>query len=175
MKPNIAILLLLLPLTVGLEAKEARRSPSDTGITEQNEANTPASILEAQVKEIASATTMSRKSQAKLITNAIRLAVTTAIEGVKKPVERLEIALELTTAAAKAAPQFAATITSAVSDLPAIARINGALDQIQAAVKAGIEAGEETELANPAVNPPRPDSHEFGGPDKGNPIVSPSH
>ena len=174
MKPNLAILLLLLPLTAGLEAKDARPAPSEPDPKEQNEAPTPAATLAAQVQEIASSTTLSRKSQAKLITSAVRLAITTVIEGIKDPAERLQLALELTTAATKAAPQFAATITSAVTGIPAIARIEGALDEIKEAVKKGKDQGDQPDLANPSSNPPHSE-HEFDGPDKGEHVVSPSH
>ncbi len=169
MKPNLAVLLLLLPLGASLNAKDTLSHQPEA--TELNEAQSPAAILAAQVQDIAASSTISRKSQAKLITNAIRRAITAATEGIKDPAQRLQIALELTTAAAKAAPHFAATITRAVTGLPALAKIEGALEQIQAAVKAGIETEQQIEIANPAVNA-RHHEHEFDGPDKGERVVS---
>ena len=174
MKTNLAILLLLLPLTAGLNAKDADPIPGRTNTNEHSESQSPASTLAAQVQEIAASSSLSRRSQAKLITKAVRDAINAATDGIKDPAERLQLALELATAAAKAAPHFAATITSAVTSLPSIAKIEGAGDQIQAAVKAGIDAAGGTEIANPAVNPPRPGHHDFGGPNKGETVVSPS-
>lgn len=174
MKPNFALLLLLLPLTSGLHANDTGHAQHQPGATEQHEAPTVADTLATQVQEIASSSTLSRKSQAKLITNAVRLAITTATEGIKDPAERLKLALELTTVATKAAPQFAVTITSAVSGIPSIAKIEGALDGIKEAVKQGQEHGDEPDLANPSRNP-RHHEHEFDGPNKGEHVVSPSH
>ena len=173
MKTTTAILLLLLPMTAGLQAKDEGHAQNNQGSSEQNAAPTLADTLAAQVKEIASSESMSRKSQAKLITNAIRLAITTATEGIKDPSARLQLAMELTTAATTAAPQFAATITSAVSGIPSIAKIDGALDSIKDAVKKGQEQGEEPEVANPSRDHGHRE-HEFDGPDKGEHIVSPS-
>ena len=175
MKPNLAILLLLLPLSAALTAKEATSSPDRHNAGEQSDSETPASILAAQVKDIAASPTMSLKTQAKLITNAVQTVISAAIEGIKEPAERLTIATGLATVAAQAAPQFAATITSAVSTIPSIAKIDGARDQIQSAINAGLEAREEPDLANPAVNPAHAGQHEFGGPNRGEHIVSPSH
>ncbi len=175
MKPNLAILLLLLPLSAGIEAKAASTAPHQPDTTEHNPAKTPANRLAAEVTEIAATTAISRKAQAKKITSAIRQAINAATEGITDPAERLKVALQLTTVAAKAAPQFAATITSAVAGLPSLAKIEGAIEQIKSAVSAGIESADEPGLANPAANP-RPNSahHEFGGPNKGDTIVSPS-
>ena len=175
MKPNLAILLLLLPISAELLAKEAPPASNRHNTSEQSEADTPAAILAEQVKEIASSPTMSLKTQSKLITDAVQTAITAAIEGIKDPEERLNIALDLATVATKAAPEFAATITSAVSSIPSIAKIEGARDQIQSAVKAGLEARGEPDLANPATNPAHSGEHEFGGPNRGEHIVSPSH
>ena len=173
MKPTTAILLLLLPLTSGLQAKDEGHALNRHGSSEQSEAPTAADTLATQVKEIAASDTMSRKSQAKLITNAVRLAITTATEGIQDPTARLQLAMELTTAATAAAPQFAATITSAVTSIPSIAKIEGALDSIKDAVKKGQEHGEEPEVANPSRDRGHRE-HEFDGPDKGEHIVSPS-
>ncbi len=174
MKPNLTLLLLLLPLTAGLRANDTGHAANQHVATEHNEAPTLADTLATQVQDIATSSTMSRKSQARLITNAVRLAITTAIEGIKDPEARLKLALELTTAATSAAPQFAATITGAVSGIPAIARIEGALDQIKEAVKKGQEHGDEPDVANPSRDHGHHE-HEFDGPDKGEHVVSGSH
>lgn len=175
MKPNLAILLLLLPIAAPLVAKETAPASDRHHATEQSEADTPAAILAEQVKEIAASSTMSLKTQAKLIANAVKTAISAAIEGIKDPAERLNVAMDLATVAAKAAPEFAATITSAVSTIPSIAKIEGAQEQIQSAVKAGLDARDQPDLANPATNPARSGQHEFGGPNRGEHIVSPSH
>jgi len=174
MKSNLALLLFLLPFTSGLATPAS--TPPQPATTEQNEALSPVEILSAQIKEIASSDATSRKTQAKLITKAVRLAVVSAIEGIKDPAERLKVASELATAAAKAAPHFAATISSAISDIPSIAEIDGGAKQIASAISAGLESAEETAIANPVVNPPRPPANpEFGGPNNSETIVSPSH
>lgn len=174
MNPKIPLILFCLPLATTFAA--TKTAPPAPESVQGGDEQSPAAILAAQVEEIASATSMSRKSQAKLITDAVRLALTTATEGLKKPGDRLRVAAELATAAAKAAPHFAATITSAITSVPSIAGIEGALEKIQAAVSAGVEAGEDAGIANPVSNPPRPPSNpEFGGPNKGETVVSPSH
>ena len=174
MNSKLLLFLLVLPLTSGLAAPGGRAGESET--TAQSEEQSPASILADQIKEIASSDTTSRKTQAKLITNAVNFAITAATEGIKDPAERLRIASELAMAATKAAPHFAATIAKAASSVPSIAQIDGALDRIQESVNSGIEAGEEATIANPVANPPRPPANpEFGGPNQGETVVSPSH
>ena len=83
MKPNLAILLLLLPLTAGLNAKDNDQDHSE--VKERNEAPTPYSTLADQLKDIASSPTMTHKSQAKLVSSAVRLAVSTVTKGVNDP------------------------------------------------------------------------------------------
>jgi hypothetical protein len=177
MKSRPAFAFLLLTLSAGLGASETAPNQRPSSASAQNVALTPVEILSGQLKEIASSTTLSRKSQAKMITNAVRVAITAATEGIKDPAERLRLALELTSAAAKAAPNFAATITSAVSNLPVLSGIEGTLTQIPAAVSAGIAAADEAAgAASPTGNSTRaPAKPEFGGPNKGEAIVSPSH
>ena len=175
MKQKLACLTLLLPLTTGFGAEAVDPHENHSNPSAQVSEETPATILAAQVKEIASSATTSRREKAKLIANAVRLAITTAMEGVKDPVARLRVALDLATAAAKAAPHFAVTITNAVSAIPALAGIEGALAQIQAAVRAGVEATTEADVANPSGNPRPPANPDFGGPNRGETVVSPSH
>ena len=175
MKPNIAILLLLLPLTTGLKAKDDGHDNKSHSTSEQSQALTASAILSGQLQEIASSSTLSPKSKAKLIANAVRTAITTATAEIKDPEQRLALALELTTAAAKAAPQFAASITSAVSGIPSIAHIKGALDEIQDAVKKGKEQGDDTDTANPSHNDGHHHGHhDFDGPGDHDHPVSPS-
>ena len=175
MKTHLALALLLVSGTNGLQAKEAHRGNNPPAAEDQAEKPTPASILSAQVSEIASTTNISRKSQSKLIANAVRLAVITATEGTKDPEEKLQLALELASAAAQAAPHFAETITQAVESIPAIARIEGAVAQVNAAVKAGVQAADEPETALADHKSGRPpEKPEFGG-NNGDAVVSPSY
>lgn len=176
MKSKLTFLLLLLPLTAGLQAEESAPTSNRPGTSETSARPTAAIVLAAQVKEIASSTTLSSKDQAKKIAEAVRLAVTTATAGIKDPAARLKLAMELVTTAAKAAPQFAATITSAVSDIPSIANIEGVAGRIQAAVAEGIAAADEAAgSGNPAAQGSRPAANpEFGGPNKSETVVSPS-
>jgi hypothetical protein len=175
MKTHLALALILLFGTNGLQAKEAHRGTNPPAAEAQAEKPTPASILAAQVSEIASSTDMSRKSQAKLITSTVRAAIIAAIEGIKNPEEKLQLALELAGVAAQAAPRFAETITQAVESIPAISRIEGAVAQVKAAVKAGVQAADEPETAiadNKSGR--RPAKPEFGG-NNGDVRQSPSH
>jgi hypothetical protein len=174
-KPTLLLPLLLLPLSSVLAADNPPSTPSQSPAAQQEELS-PAAILAGEVKEIASSTTLSRKAQAKLITNAVRTAVGAVIEGIKNPADRLKAALELATAAAQSAPHFAATITRAITSIPALAAIDGALEQIQSAVSDGVAAADKPDIANPATNPPRPPATpEFGGPNNSETVVSPSH
>lgn len=95
---------------------------------------TPEAALAAQVAEIAATTTLTRDVQESLISSAVRLAILTATEGVRDPAQVLKLALQLTTAAAKAAPRFSDTILKTAAALPTLASIPGGPNQIQAAV-----------------------------------------
>jgi hypothetical protein len=133
-------------------------------------APTPASLLAAQVKQIAATPDMADKTKAKLIARAVELAVANALAGVTDPAEALRLAAELARAAAKAAPRFSEAITRAVMSNPAIASEDGALARVEAAVQAGVKA------ANFAAKPPsdRERAHsDFGG-SNGDIVVSPS-
>ena len=177
MKPNLPVLILLLPLAASLNANAADHADKQHGSSEQSQSLSPAAILSDQVQDIAASSALSPKSKSKLIANAVRTAINSVTAGIHDPAKRLELALELTTAAAKAAPQFATTITNAVANISSIAKIDGALDEIRDAVKKGQDQSDDTDTANPS----RGDSHnhghhEFEGPgDHDHPVVSPSH
>ena len=174
MKTPLILCCFFLSSTLAFSAQSAPAPASQPGAPEQAEL-TPQAILAAQVSEIASDTTMSRAAQEKLIASAVRLAIATAIEGIKDRAQALKIAVQLTTAAAKAAPRFGETIMLTASSIPALAGIDGALGQIQAAVLSGIKAtgSDGLNLAPPGGSPPAP-SPEFGG-NSGDVKVSPSH
>jgi len=177
MKSNQAFALLFISLTAGLGAAETASASRPTSAVAQTAEQTAADTLAGQIQDIASSKTLSRKSQAKMIAQALRVAITAVTDGVKDPTERLRLAMELVSAAAKAAPKFAATITNAAASLPALAGIDGISVQIQAAVNSGIASAEEAAGAeNPTGNSEHKTARpEFGGPNKGEAIVSPSH
>ena len=173
MKTKTALLLMLLPMTSGIAANKS--APTQTEVSASTEELSPAAILASQVGEIATTTSLSHKEQAKLIAKAVRVAVAAAIEGVKDPAERLNRAQDMAVAAAKAAPDFITTIKIAITSLPAFSKVDGVAEQIDAAVAASIQTSDDTAIANPAVNPPRPTANpEFGGPNRGEVVVSPS-
>ena len=176
MKSHLAFLLVYLPVSAGLAAQDTNSLQNQSGPARQTEETlTPEAVLAAQVSEIASSTTLSPKTQAKLIANAVRLAVLTATEGVTDPTRRLTLALELAAAAAKAAPHFADAITTAVSSIPSIAGINGALAQIKAAVLSGTQAADDpAQAATGPVSPRAATPSEFGG-NNGDTKVSGAH
>ena len=172
MKPNHAILLLLLPLTTGLNAKDAESRPD---VQEHNAASTPSSILSDQLQEIVSSETMTRMSQAKLISSTVRIAVVTLTKGVNDPAKALKIALDLATTAAKAAPHFTEEISDAINGTPAIAHIDGASKLIKDAVQNGKNEADEPDTAFAERNShhSQEGKQDFGGPCVD--PVSPSH
>ena len=123
MKTRLTLCLILLSTTVGLRVEAAPQDLPPGG--EQAEHPTPENILVRQVSEIATSSTGSHKDKAKRIANAIRLAVISATADVKDPDQALKIALDLATAAAEAAPNFAEAIRDAVLSIPSIASIAG--------------------------------------------------
>ena len=174
MKPNLAILLLLLPLTAGLNAKDNDQDHSE--VKERNEAPTPYSTLADQLKDIASSPTMTHKSQAKLVSSAVRLAVSTVTKGVNDPAKILKIAMDLAAAAGRAAPQFADEICDAIDGSPAVTHIPGLANLIKDAVQHGQDQADDTDTAHPERNEHKKhgDDHDFGG-HCDDPKVSPSH
>jgi hypothetical protein len=176
MKTRLALCLIFLPFTAGLLNAEGVAPHRDQAAAEQAEHPTPESILAAQVSEIATSTEMPRKAKEKRIASAVRLAVIAATTDVRDPGRALEIALGLATVAAQAAPRFAEAIRDAIISIPSIASIEGALPQLQTAVKEGARAasGESAivEFASPSPRPPQ--NPEFVG-SSGDVVVSPSH
>ncbi len=92
------------------------------------------------------------------------------------PDQALKIALDIATAAAKAAPDFAATVQDAIYSIPSIASSKGSLAQLQKAVFAGVKAAEsEGWTGGSNYNPPGSHSgQDFGG-NPGSVTVSPAH
>ena len=179
MKPNLALLLLLLPLTTVLNARDNEFSPDRHDSDKHEKVSTASTTLAGQLRDIAGSTTMSRKSQEKLITSAVRLAVTAAVQGTNDPAKALKIALELAVSAGKAAPQFAEEIAEAIKNAPAISHIKGASREIIEAVHRGRDESDndDTDTAHPdRDNHHKHDGkgdHDFGG-HCDDPVVSPS-
>lgn len=148
MKVRLALFLFLLPIAA-------------THAADQTGQPTPAAAFSAQVSEIASAQAMPPKEKAERISTAVQVAVTGAIAGLKDPAEILQVTLKLATVAATAAPQFTDVIARAISAIPSIAAINGAAEQIQAAVvDAATKAATTAFLSH---RPRAPKNPEFGG------------
>lgn len=95
-----------------------------------------ASQLATEVREIASASSLSSAKKEKRISTAVRTAVVAATAYRNGPNEAMEIALDLATAAARAAPRYSEVIINAVAFAPAVARIDAASSQIRAAATA---------------------------------------
>lgn len=129
----LALLFTCLSPDAGLAAEDAA-FPGIAGVAQDRAGQpTPAMILAAQVSEIANSRMISHAKKEKRISTAVRIAVVAAT-AYKNPAESLNIALDLATVAANAAPPFKDVITDAVSFIPSIARIDGAPGQIRAAV-----------------------------------------
>ncbi len=99
-----------------------------------------AASLAAQVSEIANSPMISHAKKEKRISTAVRVAVVAATAYKQDGNEILGIAIELSAAAAKAAPHFAEVIAKAVSFVPSVERIDGAAGQIRAAAFAAAKA-----------------------------------
>jgi hypothetical protein len=126
----LALLLFLVSVEEGL-AKTAQPSPRQTVSADSPEQSLAASILAAQVSEIAGSKMISRAKKEKRISTTVRIAVVAATAYKNDPRQTLNLALELTAAAAAAAPSYAEVITNAVSFAPALAKIDGAPSQIR--------------------------------------------
>ena len=143
----------------------AEDAPPAAGTAPQDEASSPQAILATQVNEIASMSGLSRKEKEKRIADAVRLAITAATAGVSDPAQVLAIATSLATAAARGAPQFAQAIVASVGNIAVVTQIDGAFEQIRAAVLTAATSTDESGASvHFASNPPRPPLNpEFGG------------
>lgn len=134
----------LLPLSFALVVSGAQAqstgTPAPASTQEQTKPATPEQLLAAQVAAIVASEATDAEKQ-KNIGLIVRTAVTTATVGLKDTRQSLTVALSLAEAAAKAAPVFATTISTAVLSIPAIAALENAATQINAAVAAGVKAG----------------------------------
>ncbi len=177
MKTALSPILLFLALTSSsLFAENVAPNESPSAAPRQEQAPTPESVLASQVSEIASTSGLSHREKEKRISNAVRLAITTAVADAKDPSQLVAIATSLATAAAKGAPEYAQAIVPIVEDLPGLAQIDGAVAQIRAAIlAAAADTDESRGVAHFASPPYRPPSNpEFGG-STTDVIVSRSH
>lgn len=129
--------------------------PADTA-DESDQGTTPRELA-AQVREIAGSSLISRAKKEKRISTAVRVAVVSATAYRKDPREILGVALALTEAAARAAPQFAEVIANSASFASAVSRIDGAPGRIRTAAYAAAKNPRLTAKAKPARKPrPKP-------------------
>lgn len=120
----------------------------------------PEELLAAKVREIAGSASLPREEREKSVADAVRVAVTAALEGITDDEKALAIALTFARSAATAAPEFALVIGNVVSGLAPIAKIGGAAGKIEAVVRAAAKAA-------------RSGNEEFGG-EHSDVVVSPS-
>jgi hypothetical protein len=135
-------------------AGTARPAGSLTNATEGESRSVAATNLAAEVAEIARSAAISRAKKEKRISTAVRVAVVAATAYKSNPEEVLGTALELTEAAARAAPAFAEVIAGAVSFAPPLSRIDAAPGQIRAAAFAAAKAPKASRKANVAAARP---------------------
>jgi hypothetical protein len=156
--PLLGLTLGLAPLTAvrGASAPSAPPSADETSLT-------PESVLASQVSEIAAATTMTRATKEKLIASAVRLAINAAIQGIKDPARVLDLAVQLAGAAAEAAPAFADTVMSASTSVPGVARVDGAVAALQAAVDTGATSSSPSSGGSTSTARSSAPSAQFGG------------
>jgi polysaccharide biosynthesis protein VpsM len=113
-----------------------------------------ATSLYRQVSEITSSLSISTAKKEKRIATAVRVAVVGATAYKTDPDEVMGIALQLTRAAAKAAPRFAETIANAVAFAPSVSRIEGGSSRIRIAAYAAAKAPRKRRVKAVADLPP---------------------
>ena len=153
----LALLFSLASVSEGL-AKSSRPHTEQTAVAEGADDASASSELAAQVHEIAHSSAISRAKKEKRISTAVRVAVVAATAYKQKPEDVLSVALELTDAAARAAPGFADIIANAVSFTPALSRIDAAPGQIRNAAYAAAKKPNSPRQAQVATSAPRKSS-----------------
>jgi hypothetical protein len=144
--PALISLIIFFCMDVGLAADSAASSGDVAALGNQDGQQTTAEALAAEVREIANYRMMSRAKKEKRIAIAVRIVVVSAT-AYKDPAEIANIAAELAAAAASAAPPFKDAIVHAVAFTPAVASIDGASGQIQAAADYAVARAVEAEEA----------------------------
>ena len=171
LRPCIALALLFFIVSVDEGwAKTARPSVHPTVTAENSEPSDAALDLAGQVAEIAHSSAISRAKKEKRISTAVRIAVVAATAYNNNPEKVLSTALELTGAAAGAAPQFAEVIANAVSFAPSLARIDSASGQIRTAAYAAAKNPKGGRRANIAATRPRKSSPPSGDSPETSPV-----
>ena len=150
----LTLLLSIVAVEDGM-AKTARSPASQRSATENSDPSTAAIDLAGQVAEIAHSSAISRAKKEKRISTAVRVAIVAATAYKNDPKETLGIALELTEAAAGAAPNFAEVIANAASFAPSLGRIDAAPGQIRTAAFAAAKAPKTSQKKNIAATRPR--------------------
>ena len=169
MKTCLALLLVLLPVAA-IHAAE-----NDIPFENHDKAApTPAMTLAAQVGDLARSPTLTLKEKNDQILAAVQNAVLAATAHLTDPAEILNVTLDLTTAAAKSAPQFTHAIIDAVSAISAIAAIDGAINQIQAAVVDAATKAAAAAFDSDRSKHDKDDARDHNH-DDDDPVVSPSH
>lgn len=151
---TLALLITLVP-TIDAGAKPARRAAS-ASLADNPDRSQAAADLAEQVGEISRSSAISRAKKEKRISTAVRVAVVAATAYKKSADEILGTALELTGAAAAAAPQFAEVIANAASFAPALTRIDSAASQVRSAAFAAAKAPKATRRSKVAAARSRP-------------------
>jgi hypothetical protein len=96
--------------------------------------NNPGKTLADQVGDIAHSGSLTLKEKDDQIATLVHNAVLAATAPLSSPSDILKITEELAAAAAGSAPQFTHAIVDAISNIPAVTAINGALNEIKDAV-----------------------------------------
>jgi hypothetical protein len=125
----------------------------------QNDPVVMADQLAAKVREIANSNLISQAKKEKRISTAVRVAVVTATAYKDDAAGALAVAIDLTQAAARAAPHYAEVIANAAAFAPAVARIDSASARIRTAAFAAAKAprtARRTHPAEPAIVPDSP-------------------
>jgi len=130
----------------------ASESPLASQAAERGQADSlpagAAGELAAEVTAIAGSSTYSRAKKEKLISAAVREAVTSSTAGIKGPPSVLKATLALTTAAAASAPAFADVIARSAAFSGAVRSIDGAGAKIRAAAFAAANVAGSAPTAN---------------------------
>jgi hypothetical protein len=149
----VAIAFLMTVAVAGVSAAE----PTPDGPPKKQEW-TPGSLA-VLVAEIANSTKLSAEDKERDVADLVRKATIERTADIEDPAQVLALALELATAAATAAPQFAQTIVNTIATIPSLASIEGAMTSVRSALAsaASESAGASRESGSgPAT--PRPAS-----------------
>ena len=147
MKSKPTLFLLALPLGAALAADKINPPSAPASQVARSERVTPGSILAAQIQEIVETRDLSDEAKSRQIAAAIRLALNTALKNITDPQQAVRVVLELSQAAAKAAPRFAdlifRTVTTTAREIPVLAGQTGLAETIRNVVADAARAGSD--------------------------------